>query len=145
MVWYSPVDDMPDAMDVDSWRMARHSLGYVAELVAVGDWEGVARTVDKNHSQNMYAQQRRPQHGHYLCDLRVPQSYHGYHQRQSSHHEPQSKQLRSAPCAQSGACRRYIHWRCVGKYVVGTLLGLGSERGLGTDNHACILTHKQLI
>jgi len=47
MVWYSPVDDMPDAMDVDSWRMARHSLGYVAELVAVGDWEGVARTVDK--------------------------------------------------------------------------------------------------
>ena len=33
--------------DMDSWRMARHSLGYVAELVAVGDWEGVARTVDK--------------------------------------------------------------------------------------------------
>ena len=42
------------------------------------------------------------------------------------------------PC-HNAACRRYIHWCRVGKHIVGTLLGLGPQGGVGTDNPACML------
>lgn len=45
--WLSPVGSLPPEMEVDDWRMTRHSLSYVAELVAQADWEHASETVRK--------------------------------------------------------------------------------------------------
>lgn len=45
--WYSPVDQLPDDMDIDAWRMTRHSLGYLAELVAGAQWPQAVEVVGK--------------------------------------------------------------------------------------------------
>ncbi len=45
--WFTPVSSVPADMDLDRWRMTRHSLGYVAELVAASDWEGVTDAICK--------------------------------------------------------------------------------------------------
>lgn len=45
--WYAPVGTLPADMAVDDWRMTRHSLSYVAELVAQSDWARAAETVRK--------------------------------------------------------------------------------------------------
>lgn len=45
--WHSPVDDLPAGMPMEQWRMTRHSLGYIAELIAHRNWEEAAATVRK--------------------------------------------------------------------------------------------------
>lgn len=46
-VWYSPVDNLPEDIDIDSWRMIRHSLSYLAELVAQSDWQETTNGIRK--------------------------------------------------------------------------------------------------
>lgn len=47
VTWLTPVSDTPDDMPVDKWRMTRHSLNYVAELVAAQDRDKVTDTIRK--------------------------------------------------------------------------------------------------
>lgn len=47
MTWYSPVDQLPDDIDIDSWRMTRHSFGYLAELASMGKWQEAINTIYK--------------------------------------------------------------------------------------------------
>lgn len=45
--WYSPVSELPADIDLDSWRMTRHSIGYVAELLAHSQAEEAAGAIRK--------------------------------------------------------------------------------------------------
>ncbi|MDE7387945.1 MAG: cytochrome c biogenesis protein CcsA [Muribaculaceae bacterium] len=47
MTWYSPVDDLPDSLSVETWTLTRHSLNYLAELVGRADWAGVCTGIEK--------------------------------------------------------------------------------------------------
>lgn len=45
--WLSPVDDTPPEMPIDDWRMTRHSLNYLAELVSGKQWNEASACIDK--------------------------------------------------------------------------------------------------
>lgn len=47
VIWYSPVDQLPTDLDIESWRMVRHSFNYLAELVAQGDWQKATDAIRK--------------------------------------------------------------------------------------------------
>lgn len=45
LVWLSPVDNMPEDMPLADWHIARHSLNYLAQLVAERRWDEARRVV----------------------------------------------------------------------------------------------------
>lgn len=46
-MWYSPVDELPDSLDVAEWTFIRHSLSYLAELAADGQWDEMELAINK--------------------------------------------------------------------------------------------------
>lgn len=58
VIWYSPVDQLPESLDIDSWRMTRHSMGYLAELVANENWDEAINVIGKI---GKYQQQKCPE------------------------------------------------------------------------------------
>lgn len=47
MVWYSPVDGLPDSLTAEQWTVTRHSLNYLAELSAQKRWNEMDDAIDK--------------------------------------------------------------------------------------------------
>lgn len=47
VLWFAPTDALPEEIPLDDWRMTRHSLSYLAELAAEGNWERLKQTLSK--------------------------------------------------------------------------------------------------